>query len=85
MVERVTMKKYQIDITPDLCSGCLRCQLACSDLYQKVFNPSAARIQVSLAGADCTIEFLEDCQGCGICADQCFYGALQKQEKEAVA
>ena len=79
------MKKYQIEVNPALCSGCLRCQLACSDLYQKIFNPSAARIQVFLAGADCTIEFTVECQGCGVCADHCFYGALQKQEREAVA
>jgi len=79
------MKKYQIEVNPALCSGCLRCQLACSDLYQKIFNPSAARIQVFLAGADCTIGFTGDCQGCGTCADHCFYGALQKQEREAVA
>jgi len=70
--------KYQIRTDDAKCSGCLRCQLACSDAYTKSFNPSAARIHVDFVGVDLAIRFTDDCVGCGLCADNCFYGALQK-------
>jgi len=76
------MGKYKIEIAEENCTGCLRCQLGCSYLYTKSFNPSAARIQVTVSGVDCAISFADDCTECGICADQCFYGALRKTEKE---
>jgi len=75
------MAKFQIDAVPANCAGCLRCELACSDTYTKSFNPSAARIRVVMSGEDCRIDFTEECIECGICVDQCFYGALSKSEK----
>lgn len=75
------MAKYELDIVPENCSGCLRCELACSDAHTKAFNPSVARIRVSMSGPQCTIHLTEDCVECGICADQCFYGALSKRKK----
>jgi ferredoxin len=77
------MGKYEINIATERCTGCLRCQLACSDLYTKAFNPSQARIQVATSGAECSIRFEEDCNECGICADHCFFEALMKTEKES--
>ncbi|MBU0516929.1 MAG: hypothetical protein KJ621_19410 [Proteobacteria bacterium] len=76
------MAKYLIDPAEENCAGCLRCQLACSDTYTKAFNPSAAHIQVTMSGADCAIRFTEECVECGLCADQCLYGALSKTRKE---
>jgi len=76
------MAKYRIDVATERCSGCLRCELGCSDAHTKVFNPSAARIQVTMTGSDCQVRFTEDCIACGICADQCFYGALSKTKQE---
>lgn len=76
------MAKYRIDVEPGNCSGCLRCELACSDAYTKAFNPSEARIQVVMSGVDCQVRFTEDCVECGICADQCLYRALSKIKKE---
>ncbi|MCJ7686484.1 MAG: hypothetical protein MUO68_19560 [Desulfobacteraceae bacterium] len=32
------MGKYKIEAHERRCTCCLRCQLACSDLYTKVFN-----------------------------------------------
>jgi Fe-S-cluster-containing dehydrogenase component len=75
--------KFEIEINVKNCAGCLRCQLACSDHYTKKFNPSAARILVIVSGVDCSIEFTEECNDCGICADHCFYGALNKNPREA--
>ena len=40
-----------------------------------------ARIQVNVSETDMTVTFLDDCVECGICADNCFYGALVKQER----
>jgi len=77
------MGKYEILIFTERCTGCSRCQLACSDLYWKSFNPSAARIQVVVSDADCSIVLCEECNGCGICADHCFYGAVQKLRRGA--
>ena len=76
------MPKYEIEVDTANCTGCLRCQLDCSDLYTKTFNPAAARIRVEVNGADCTIVFTEDCTHCGVCADSCYYDALEKKLKE---
>lgn len=78
------MSKYQMAAVTENCTGCLRCQLACSDVFTKRFNPSAAFLRVELRGPDCSIIFTDDCTECGVCADHCFYGALQKTLKEAV-
>ena len=72
------MSKYRIIIDDARCTGCLRCQLACSYAYTKSFNPAAARVRVDLVGVDCAVRFTEDCVACGLCADNCFYGALEK-------
>ena len=79
------MGKYYVQAAPENCSGCLKCELACSDAYQKAFNPWAACIKVTMYGKDCTIEFTDDCNQCGICADNCFFECLTKTEKEAQA
>ena len=76
------MEKYDIQVIAERCTGCLRCQLACSDVYTKAFNPSQARIRVVVSGADCSIHFTEECNECGVCVDQCFFNALEKAKKE---
>ncbi len=79
------MQAYKLLVTTDNCTGCLRCALACSDTYTRAFNTPAAYIQVDLADTACAIHFTDDCNGCGICADNCFYDALRKQPRgEAV-
>ncbi len=77
------MGKYVIHAVEEKCAGCLRCELACSDAFTREFNPTAAYIQVTMTGADCAIRFTEDCNQCGLCADQCLYGALSKTRTEA--
>ena len=77
------MGKYVIQSRQENCTGCLRCQLACSDLYEKAFNPSRSRIRVLFSSSgDCRIHFSEACSQCGTCVDHCFYGAIQKSRKE---
>ena len=76
------MGNYIIQVATERCTGCLRCELACSDLYTKVFNPSVAMIRVTVSGADWDIRFTDECNDCGVCVDHCFYDALEKSEKE---
>jgi ferredoxin len=78
----LAMAKYRVDVAAERCSGCLRCELGCSDAHTKSFNPSMARIQVTMTERDCQVLFTEECVSCGICADQCFYGALSKTQQE---
>ena len=79
------MTQYRLMIFPEKCAGCLRCQLACSEVYTRAFNPAAARIRVEVSGADCAITFNDDCNRCGICADNCFYQALEKKPLEVAS
>lgn len=76
------MAKYQVTALEEHCTGCLRCQLACSELYTKTFNPALARIRVDCAGERCVLSFTEECIECGVCADHCFYDVLHKAAKE---
>ncbi len=47
--------------------------LICSYTFTRKFSLSSARIRVT----DCDIKFLENCNSCGKCAEQCFYSALR--------
>ena len=80
--KKLAVAKYLIKVATELCSGCLRCELGCSEAQTKAFNPSAARIQVTMTGSNCEVRFTEDCVECGICADHCFFGALSKTKRE---
>lgn len=70
----------EIQINTQNCTGCLRCQLACSFQNTGRFNPSAAYLTVQVRGPECEIVFTEECLDCGVCADSCFYEALVKVE-----
>ena len=76
------MEKYDIQIATERCTGCLRCQLACSDLYTKAFNHSQARIRVLVSGMDYSICFTDECTECGVCVDHCLFNALEKTKRE---
>jgi Fe-S-cluster-containing dehydrogenase component len=79
------MAKYEIQITRESCTGCLRCALACSDLYARRFEPSLSRIKVVSSDSDCTVHLTDECNGCGVCADHCFYEALHKSREDGSA
>ena len=76
------MPKYDIQVHSENCTGCLRCQLACSDLYDRSFRLTRSRIQVLTRGPEASIWFTEDCNACGICVDHCFQDALEKSKRE---
>ena len=77
--------KYHIFYIQERCTGCLRCQLACSRTYEKSFLPSAARIRIHTDDMDYAAEFTRECEECGFCADSCLFDALTKIAKEAAA
>ncbi len=77
--------KYHFTYDQTQCSGCLRCQLACSRAYVKRFQPSAARIQLDARGGEYQAVFTEACVKCGFCADNCLFGALKKFPEEVSA
>jgi Pyruvate/2-oxoacid:ferredoxin oxidoreductase delta subunit len=58
--------------------------LACSFAKKGSFNPLEANLFVTVDGPEAKITFTQSCDGCGLCADACFYKALEKvQIKEA--
>ncbi len=67
-----------ISIHAERCTGCKNCQLACSFVNTGVFDPSSANISIQSAEDTQAVSFLETCLGCGVCADFCVYGALEK-------
>ena len=76
------MAKFKIDVTEENCTGCLRCQLACSNQYTGAFNPEAARLIVDLSNTFPAISFTDECISCGICVDNCLFETLQKTKRE---
>jgi len=69
-------------IAEENCSGCLLCALACSffNTPDRVFNPDKAQIKIErMEGQNrFKVSFKEECLECGICADYCHYGVLEK-------
>ena len=75
------MKKQlttKIEIEEEKCTGCLICELWCSYINYKIFNPSKANLKIENR-YDLTpkIIFLDTCKKCGQCAQHCLYGALK--------
>ena len=66
-------------IRDENCSGCQRCQLACSMLYHNIFNPAIAYIQVLQTtdnGVSFKVSRTDDCTECGSCVEACAFGCL---------
>jgi len=76
----VASKGITILVHPEKCTGCLVCQLCCSLVHHKVFNPSLARISIKFTGDEREIAFTEGCDGCSACARFCAYGTLEVKE-----
>lgn len=87
MVETVIKKRKDIPIQafPDRCAGCMICQLRCSFRFEKEFNPSKAKINISRrvnSDTEYDISFTEECDNCGICARNCPYEALKQDKRK---
>ena len=72
-------EEVQISVKPELCTGCLVCQLNCSFKYNQIFNPAQARLRVLMTpkkGMSYQVSYKDDCVKCGTCARSCVFGAL---------
>ena len=78
-------KKRPVKAKWDRCNGCQLCQLICSFVHEKVFNPTKAAIRIERLGGktEFGITFTPECDHCGTCADYCFYGALTHALKDS--
>lgn len=84
---QLTRSSNSIIVNQEECRRCLICQLVCSLSNYSSFNPAKARIKIGLTdkkgGRYITpIDFTEDCTGCGLCVNYCFYGALILRKEE---
>ncbi|MBU1053918.1 MAG: 4Fe-4S binding protein [Proteobacteria bacterium] len=74
------MAETLIQVKTENCSGCMRCCLACSfyNTMERVFSLAESQIVVTPdeSNAWFSIDFREDCLGCGICVEHCDFGAL---------
>jgi len=76
------MADYQplrIGASAEKCTGCHRCQLACSFQFTKRFNPASAYLGIHRTFEE-TISFLPECTECELCVDACTFGALYRKE-----
>ena len=80
------MNKKKAPVTAEWakCRGCQICQLICSFVHEKVFNPSKASIQIDRLGGDTEfgISFGPQCNRCGLCVRYCLYGALSQKASD---
>lgn len=79
-------------IDPAKCTGCLRCELACSFHHsgRTCFQPERSSVRVSRSNVDKSIRIALDdtCDGCSgenflLCVRACVFNALGSPEKEA--
>ena len=76
-----------IIVDPSLCAGCRTCELRCSLKWEGAFVPAKSRVTILRlvdANHEFDITFSDECDGCGICAKYCPYGALKRGIREEV-
>lgn len=64
--------------SPDLCTGCRACELVCSAVHEKVFNPRRSRIRV--VREEPAIDIAFTCHQCtdAPCAAACPTGSIER-------
>ncbi|MHA1299895.1 MAG: hypothetical protein ACTSO9_10705 [Candidatus Helarchaeota archaeon] len=70
------MLNKNIEVHEENCTGCLICQLICSFIHKKIFNPSESCILIQKTEEGNKISFTSDCNNCGVCVNHCLYKAL---------
>ncbi len=77
-------QKKRMAVNSNSCVGCVTCMLRCSYRFSGTYSPALAALTVAGPGpltGGFTISFLDKCDGCGICAAFCLYGAITAAEK----
>ncbi len=74
----------KIRTSPEMCSGCRICQLACSMDWTCSYNLAQSRILIDDVDATKSVKitFTDECNDCGICVRYCFYDALKMRKEE---
>jgi Fe-S-cluster-containing hydrogenase component 2 len=74
-------EKARIKANWERCRGCQLCQLICSFVHEKVFNPTKAAILIERLAGDTEfgVTFSPRCVRCGSCIQYCLYGALSRE------
>lgn len=69
----------QMTARSENCTGCLMCQLACSFTKTSEFSPSKSFVSIERIDKSERYEvgFTEDCDGCGVCTQYCYYDAIE--------
>ena len=76
----VQVKKNNIVIDAEKCTGCLICQLICSFTYTGAFNPAKARIVIQHDRKE--IYFTDEClENCHLCTRYCVYDAITRKDE----
>ena len=81
-------KTTEFLIATEKCVGCLECQMRCSVVHHRVFNPQLANIRVTPArngSSHYTVAYLDSCLKCGSCVRACSFGTLVFGASEAPA
>jgi crotonobetainyl-CoA:carnitine CoA-transferase CaiB-like acyl-CoA transferase len=71
--------KKVVEIETAKCVGCYLCQMACSFTKHKEFNRDRSYVAVRRVGPwedEWEVQFTDDCDACGYCANFCEYDAL---------
>jgi len=76
--------RKQIVATPELCTGCRRCELICSIVNEHSFNPTKARMRVLRKWPEADVIVV--CNQCAQtpCIEACPVKALSKDAKTSV-
>lgn len=80
------MTTKAIAVTPERCSGCRLCELACAMEHYKVVNPKKSAVRVMVVYPHPVVRMPIICSQCGQpkCADACPVNALTRDENGVV-
>ncbi len=67
-------------VNSDLCTGCLLCEVACSNVKFNVNNPKKAAIGIIKKKVESEGFEIIVCKQCGICMDVCPQDAIYEKE-----
>lgn len=79
-------KAVDFQVQAERCVNCLYCQLACSFVKLRRYEPASAHLKVerdlgSPFPERYVVRFTAECDGCGVCLDYCYFNAIRNLRK----